>query len=1427
MPPPWIERYCGTSAAQCARSSAAQALQLLLFATCARRVWLLSAQSPRHASSRTQTAASVLFSLHVLLAGIALALSAAVAALLVLAPPAHFPPVLCASDYAWLRDVQLVTSSLGAVSWGFYASLLCLERARVRGEQSELALLLAVFLAIYGVLGLLDSPSPTASTQVVARITTATAVVVAAVAAVGVLRQWMHWRVHAVGASRGSLNDKLLAGPRAASPFDRAGLLSRLAYWWLSPLIALGARRRLEASDVPALPAQDATDTAARAFERALERELRSPAPSFLRAARRLYGAEVAFFAAWSTANKLVGLASPVLIKLFLDWAAEPAPVLATGYWLATAMAARSVLAAVSGTQYALAWKRFDLRVRAGVVSAIYGRALALSSAARRRYGLGRITNLVSVDLGRLVGMPGAVFDMVLVPGEIAVALLLLSREVSYAFVAGVAVLGVMLPLQTALGGKIQAVTAQMLAFRDARVGVAAESLRAIKTLKLLAWVDVQLRAMNAHREREMGRLAVRKYLDALCVFFWASTPVIVQTAVFAAVVYSGHDVTAANAFTAVSLLDRLIFPMNYFPWIINGFLEARVSALRIREFLFESAAFDAPLLAPPRRADTATTATAATPRNAVEISDCIFTWGQDDTDGDSDSANDSATTPLMPTAVAAPRSAAFELSIEQLSLQQGRDYVVCGPVGAGKSSLLLALLGEMRRQSGHLRVLRRRAAYAPQTPWLFRASVRQNITMCDEDAGGAERVDEALYRRVLQACELELDLRAKPQFDRTPVGENGSNLSGGQRLRVNLARALYQRTGLYLLDDPFSGLDATTAARIVANCFGPGRRLFPDDAAVVLVTHSLHLLELLPRDVEVIVMQEGGVLESGRYDALVAPGSASRLQLMLTDASRQRQHAHSSGNSSADSVVSEHSANTSDPNDEEGGAESHDDSDEHREAGVVNLRVWKAYASAMGWPLSLAILLSLVAMQVSRNGLDWWIGVYTNGHRVAPRVFADTLLWITLANCAAVFLRSFLFAFGGLRAARSVYARLVASVFHAALSFFDATPVGRVLNRLSGDTYAVDESLPFILNIFLKDAADVVGSLVILFYGNRLVLLLLVPLSALYFQLQRRYRPAARHVRRLDAVAQSPILTMFTETLAGLHVIRAMQLERAYAAAYGRCLDRSQRMSFLGANTGAWFGIRLDMLGVCVTSFVAVAAVAEFHATGAVNPGILGLTLTYALPIVSKLNAALGSFVDTEQQMIAVERVREYAALPDEEAVVSSGRRSLPRTRPNDDDAAILRSGWPRQGAIQFDGLTVTYAAPGSTRSVTALSDLARGLEAPVEVGDATLSKGQSQLLGAARALLRPSKVLCVDEATASVDLETEQLVAKTLETEFAGSTVVVVAHRVQTIMSCDRVLVFDRGRLAESGAPRTLASDSSSMFHALVSSGGLAELQ
>ncbi|CAI5729347.1 unnamed protein product [Hyaloperonospora brassicae] len=1522
------------SQAQCTQLLVLQGSQLVLLLLCMNRVLHLARKSIGTSSSWNEVDVMLLVMQSVVVA-------AAMVSSVEIARAATLYP---------LSASFVVGASVAAAMWFFYAVQNVYEFLQ-HEASCKLVTLFVVLCAVEELVKNMGTSQLEVQMMVLVRYKAIISIVVAGLAVVRTLMCRQRGK-----RANGENADQGLQATKTAmeSPLDRVGWLSQLSLSWISPTIALGKARRLEMDDIPNLPAQDKTSVAASKFKKELQHEFSSYRPSkrsFLRVAWRLYGTDVILFAVWSTMNKAVGLVSPLLLKLFLDWAAASNSSFSTGYYLAAAMMARSVISAVSGTQFNLAWKRFDLRVRAGLVSAIYARTLQLSGESKRQAGgLGHITNLISVDVGRIVSIPGTIFDMVLIPVEIAVAFVLLSKAVSVSFVAGVAVLAIMLPLQTALGRKIQHVTADMMRFRDERVGLVAESLKAIRTLKLLGWVTARLDMMSKSRSLELGRLRVRKYLDAFCVFFWASTPVIVQVSVFAAAVFSGRDISAADAFTAIALLDRLVFPMNYLPWIVNSFLEARVSALRIRGFLFdkEDNACTAEGLSRSHQPQSAVSPTGEANKYVVSIRDCEFGWGGTKTSvvEAEDSDVFTADTPLLvegsaPSSSVEPASHHFALRIAELELQRGSTYVVCGPVGAGKSSLLLALLDQMPKQSNPAGVYRReqslRCAYSPQSPWLFRGNVYSNITLCSEsdaDCGEGENgADSDRVERVLRICELDVDLRhMKPPYN---VAESGNNFSGGQRARINLARALYQRADLYLLDDPFSGLDATTASKVITNCFTSSSSIFPPNATVVVVTHSLHLLSLLPTDVRVVVMDEGCIVEQGTCDALKAQDPPSHLTTLLKQSPSNETFDGSASCVPPAATIeeNEHTGSVDDVAEDE--STSMEEDDEGRESGVVGWHIWKAYSLDVGWALSAIIMLFVVGMQISRNSLDWWIAVYTNGrHSITPREFAMILLYIAGTNIVFVFFRSFLFAYGGLRAARATYHKLIQSVFAASLRFFEQTPVGRVLNRLSGDTYAVDESLPFTLNIFLKDAADVVGALVILFYGNRFVVLLLVPLILVYFHLQRDYRPSSRHLKRLDATTQSSLLATITDTLNGLTIIRAAGRQRQYYLVYEARLNHNQRVAFLSSTTNAWFGLRLDMLGVCVTSFVVVFAVADFGLTGEANPGILGLTLTYALPIVGKLNAILNSFVHTERQMIAVERVKEYTELESEEDIVGVGSTAKARDVPHS---------WPAAGHISIVALTVTYATPandirhrntfgstdiassrvvapalnhvtcdipagqklgicgrtgagkstllntlfravpwersgsiridnlpldsirlqdirsrltyipqdvvlfsGTVRSnldpdgvlgderlwtvlrkcgglATAVAKLDRGLDTVIEGGDnehAVFSQGQAQLLCIARALLRPSKVLCIDEATASLDCETERVISETIASEFSTSTVIMVAHRVQTIMQCDRVLLLDSGCLVESGDPKELVRNPQSLLSRLVDS-------
>jgi ABC-type multidrug transport system ATPase subunit len=372
----------------------------------------------------------------------------------------------------------------------------------------------------------------------------------------------------------------------------------------------------------------------------------------------------------------------------------------------------------------------------------------------------------------------------------------------------------------------------------------------------------------------------------------------------------------------------------------------------------------------------------------------------------------------------------AFQLRDVKLVVRRGEMVGVYGRIGAGKSSLLSAILGEMYARRGSFVRLapQTRVAYCGQSAWIQRGTVRSIITF-------GEGWDPHRYARAIEACALAPDLASMPQGDMTEVGERGATLSGGQKLRLALARAVYTRADLYLLDDPFSGLDPTTAAHVSRACLQGLMR--EEGATVILVTHSLPLLE----DCDWLVCVEGGRII--RREKII----------------KRTDGAETKGASQGEGTGEQAKADTK-PHEPPGAETRNTDvgaagegpakaaqlmQDEDRVDGQVRWDVYTYYGSAVGGCLSASTLLSLLGMQLSSNAFSYWLSLWSSHvGRFSTFDFLEVSTGIAGVNSLFTFARSFLFAYGGLKAARHLHDTLLRNVLGASPLFFDTTPIGR-----------------------------------------------------------------------------------------------------------------------------------------------------------------------------------------------------------------------------------------------------------------------------------------------------------------------------------------------------------------------------------------------
>ncbi|KAJ8922563.1 hypothetical protein NQ315_007593 [Exocentrus adspersus] len=1209
--------------------------------------------------------------------------------------------------------------------------------------------------------------------------------------------------------------------------------------------------------------------------------------------------------------------AGPLLLNKLVGFIEDKSEDIKWGYIYAAGMMSTTLLSSLCDSHFNFLMAIVGLRMRGALVTTIYRKTLSVSSTVlNSHFTVGEIMNFMSTDTDRIVNSCPSFHAVWSIPFQLVVTLLLLYSQVGISFLAGVIFSIILVPINKLIANKIGQLSTKLMEQKDARVRLIAEVLRGIKAIKLYVWEQHFIRLITRLRDRELKYLKGRKYLDALCVYFWATTPVVISILTFGTYALLGNKLTAATIFTGMALLNMLISPLNAFPWVLNGMTEAWVSLKRIQRLLdlpdldlenyYSKGLFD--------ECDDNT---------EIAIRNGGFSWGKELSRDEKMRLHALSEKTLIKGKGKGKRSAltidkrksfeshitdesqgsGFKLQDINLKIRKGEFIGVIGSVGSGKSSLLSAILGELYIDSGEIAISQIESGFgfATQQPWLQNGTIRDNILF-------GRPFDDSKYRSVLFACGLIDDVQQLPAGDMTTVGEGGSTLSGGQKARVALARAVYQDKSVYFLDDILSAVDVKVAKHIFQHCI-MGLLL---NKTRVLCTH--HVQYLIYAD-SIALLDNGIITQIGKpADVLYNIDDSLPIDLELGESIQST--STSASNSLLESIKHEKVSDSKD----------HRLLQETSETGSIEFGVYASYWKAIGHVLSLTILCSITFMQLSRNMTDWWLAHWVtdaSSNTTSPNITelpvifeyvvpandstSDTDMYsylkiyveFAVVNTLFTLIRAFLFAYGGVTAATKIHKLLLKSVIKAKSTFFDITPTGRILNRFSSDTYTVDDSLPFILNILLAQFFGLIGCLVITIYGLPWICLILAPLIPVYHWLQNHYRLTSRELKRISSVTLSPVYSHFNETLQGLTTIRASRATQRFKRDNEDNVDSNIKAQFASQAAARWLGLRLQFIGVAVVTGVSFIAVIQ-HQYDVADPGLIGLAISYALSVTGALSGVVNAFTETEREMIAVERVNQYIReIPTESAhfvidppfawpshgvicfsevvlkyrehLVPSLREVTFETRPFEKIGVVGRTGAGKSsliaaifrlvelssGTICIDSVDIKRIALPVLRSrmfcipqdpflfsgtirdnldplgefrddeiwtalnkVNLITTVQRlgGLGMNVDGGGSNFSVGQRQLICLARAVLHNAKILCIDEATANVDQDTDRLIQNTLRSAFRKSTVITIAHRVQTIFDSDRVLVMNEGQVVEFDRPENLLDEPNSYFSQLV---------
>ncbi|XP_045694930.1 ATP-binding cassette sub-family C member 4 isoform X2 [Phyllostomus hastatus] len=1119
------------------------------------------------------------------------------------------------------------------------------------------------------------------------------------------------------------------------------------------------------------------------------------------------------------------------------------------------------------------------MRLRVAMCHMIYRKALRLSNVAMGKTTTGQIVNLLSNDVNKFDQVTVFLHFLWVGPLEAIAVTVLLWMDIGVACLAGMAVLIILLPLQSCFGKLFSSLRSKTAAFTDARIRTMNEVITGIRIIKMYAWEKSFADLITNLRRKEISKILRSSYLRGmnLASFFVASKVIVFMT--FTVYVLLGNVITASRVFVAVALYGAVRLTVTlFFPAAIEKVSESIVSIRRIKDFLL---------------LDEITQPGAQLPsdgKTIVHVQDFTAFW---------DKASETPT-----------------LQGLSFTVRPGELLAVVGPVGAGKSSLLSAVLGELPPRQG-LVTVHGRVAYVSQQPWVFSGTVRSNILF-------GKKYEKERYERVIKACALKKDLELLEDGDLTVIGDRGATLSGGQKARVNLARAVYQDADIYLLDDPLSAVDAEVGRHLFQLCICQALH----EKITILVTHQLQYLKATS---QILILKEGKMVQKGTYTEFLRSGVD--FGSLLKKENEEAEQASTSESPvprrrtfSESSVWSQQSSRPSLKDGSPEGQSVENENvqatvpEESRSEGKIGLKAYRNYFTAgANWFILIVLVLVNIAALASYVLQDWWLSYWANQQsalnttvngkgNVTEKLDLNWYLGIysglTVATVAFGFVRSLLVFYVLVHSSQTLHNKMFESILKAPVLFFDRNPIGRILNRFSKDIGHMDDLLPLTYLDFIQTFLQMTGVVSVAVAVIPWVAIPLVVLGILFFFLRSYFLQTSRDIKRLESTTRSPVFSHLSSSLQGLWTIRAYKTEERFQELFDAHQDLHSEAWFLFLTTSRWFAVRLD--AICAI-FVTVVAFGSLILAKTLDAGQVGLALSYALSLMGMFQWCVRQSTEVENMMISVERVMEYTDL-EKEAPWESPKHPPPA--------------WPHEGVIVFDNVNFTYSLDGPLvlKHLTALikarekvgivgrtgagksslisalfrlsepegriwidkiltteiglhdlrkkmsiipqepvlftgtmrknldpfnehtdeelwnalkevqlkeaiEELPGKMDTELAESGSNFSVGQRQLVCLARAILRKNRILIIDEATANVDLRTDELIQKKIREKFAQCTVLTIAHRLNTIIDSDKIMVLDSGRLKEYDEPYVLLQNTESLFYKMVQQLGKAE--
>lgn len=894
--------------------------------------------------------------------------------------------------------------------------------------------------------------------------------------------------------------------------------------------------------------------------------------------------------------------------------------------------------------------------------------------------------NLIGVDAKR-VGDFAAYQN--LFPGSVFKLIVSLSFLVSLlgwkSLLAGFSAMVAIMPVNIHFSKLYSAAQDRLMKVRDEKMEVVTEALQGIRQIKFSALEPEWEKKIGSVRERELTAVWDVYRRDTMLIACWVTSPILLSAISLAVYAWLNGVLTPSVAFVSLGVFKALEVTLSVVPELTTDALDCWISIKRIEKYL-----------------NSAEVTPVSKDSDEVAFDNASIAWPTDDGVAEEDK---------------------FVLRNINVTFPEGELSVISGKTGTGKSLMLAAILGEVDILEGTLYVPRppplsdrhddkankdnwiipKAIAYVAQIPWIENASIKDNITF-------GLPFDEDRYRKTVEVCALAKDLEMLTDGENTEIGANGINLSGGQKWRVTLARAIYSRAGILVLDDIFSAVDAHVGRHIFDKCLNgelaAGRTR-------ILVTHHVALCE--PKTKYLVELGDGRVLNSGLLSELREEGTLERIKSKEQSPEEiEADEANTAVNSDVDGDSVE--ANSEDSTLKKVPSKSTARKfveEETREQGAVHKRVYLTYLNdSGGWLYWAFAVLIFTVVQTFAFGRSWWLRIWTGNSQhqelhtqvfnasrehgfaygmsvqqtsihtmAAPRVKVDDSLifylgiYVALAVVSSIVgtLKYLYVYLGSIRASRQLFAKLNFTILRMPIRWLDTVPVGRILNRYTADFNIIDSQLANSLSFGAGSFLSLISVNIAGLFVTPYTVLLSVILLAISFYYALVYLDGARPVKRLESTAKSPVFEQFGSALAGVATIRGFNKAEVYIKRMYQRLDNYSVMIWHLWLFNRWLGWRMAIVG----SFFAIVVSILVLVTPGIDSSLAGFALAFALDFSSSVMWTVRLYANIELNMNAAERIIEYTELETEPL-----------------DGKKPPAAWPTQGRIEVEDLVVGYAA-------------------------------------------------------------------------------------------------------------------------------------